>query len=198
MSTDWLCCPLCRGQLLPGADERRCAGCGRVFPVLFGIPDLRIPVAAWIDFDEDRSFASALAADPAARTFESMVTRVWESRRSIPASVVHRRLREIANMHGKSATDLSPSGDAAALKTYDERRLSRVGRGSPDQRPSMGQDMAKGRRTEIEFLNGFVVREGEQVGIQARANERLVDIVKKVERGELKQDPRHITELRLN
>lgn len=110
MSTDWLCCPLCRGQLLPGADERRCAGCGRVFPVLFGIPDLRIPVAAWIDFDEDRSFASALAADPAARTFESMVTRVWESRRSIPASVVRRRLREIANMHGKSAADLSPSG----------------------------------------------------------------------------------------
>ncbi len=87
-------------------------------------------------------------------------------------------------------------GDAAALKTYDERRLSRVGRGSSDQRPSMGQDMEKGRRTEI--LNGFVVREGEQVGIQARANGRLVDIVKKVERGELKQDPRHITDLRLN
>jgi 2-dehydropantoate 2-reductase len=85
-----------------------------------------------------------------------------------------------------------------ALKTYDERRLSRVGRGSPDQRSSMGPDMAKGRRTEIEFLNGFVVREGEQVGIHARANERLVDIVKKVERGELTQDPRHITELRLN
>jgi 2-dehydropantoate 2-reductase len=62
----------------------------------------------------------------------------------------------------------------------------------------MGQDMAKGRRTEIEFLNGFVVREGEQVGIRAAANERLVDIVKKVEKGELKQDPRHLTELRLN
>jgi 2-dehydropantoate 2-reductase len=40
--------------------------------------------------------------------------------------------------------------------------------------------------------------EGGQVGIQASANERLVDIVKRVERGELKQDPRHITELRLN
>ena len=59
----------------------------------------------------------------------------------------------------------------------------------------MGQDMAKGRRTEIEFLNGFVVREGAEVGIAARANERLVAIVKRVE---LKQDPRHITELRLN
>jgi hypothetical protein len=60
----------------------------------------------------------------------------------------------------------------AAAKIYDERRLSRVGRGAPDQRPSMGQNMAKGRRTEIEYLNGFVVREGEQIGIQARANER--------------------------
>jgi 2-dehydropantoate 2-reductase len=53
----------------------------------------------------------------------------------------------------------------------------------------MGQDMAKGRRTEIEFLNGFVVREGEQVSLQARANERLVDIVKRVERGELNRTP---------
>ena len=88
-------------------------------------------------------------------------------------------------------------GDAAALKAYDEHRLN-APRGAADQRPSMGQDMAKGRRTEIEYLNGFVVREGEKVGIQARANERLVDIVKKVEKGELKQDPRHITELRLN
>ncbi|HEX3884527.1 MAG TPA: 2-dehydropantoate 2-reductase [Stellaceae bacterium] len=88
-------------------------------------------------------------------------------------------------------------GDAASLKAYDEHRLSSP-RGASDQRPSMGQDMAKGRRTEIEFLNGFVVREGVRAGIAARANERLVDIVKKVERGELKQDPRHISELRLN
>jgi 2-dehydropantoate 2-reductase len=107
------------------------------------------------------------------------------------------RLEEIDHLPPETIARAG-EGDAAALKVYDERRLSRVGRGSPDQRPSMGQDMAKGRRTEIEFLNGFVVREGEQAGLQARANERLVDIVKKVERGELKQDPRHITDLRLN
>jgi 2-dehydropantoate 2-reductase len=58
--------------------------------------------------------------------------------------------------------------------------------------------MAKGQRTEIEFLNGFVVRERPRAASRARTNERLVDIVKCVERGELKQDPRHITELRLN
>jgi len=88
-------------------------------------------------------------------------------------------------------------GEPAALERYEER-LRTQRRGSADQRPSMGQDMMKGRRTEIEFLNGYVVREGEKVGLPARANERLVELVKKVERGELQPDPRHITELRLN
>src|SRR5689334_13484251 len=37
-------------------------------------------------------------------------------------------------------------GDPAALKQYDEHRLN-APRGSAEQRPSMGQDMAKGRRT---------------------------------------------------
>ena len=50
-------------------------------------------------------------------------------------------------------------GDAAALGRYEDR-IATQRRGSAEQRPSMGQDMAKGRRTEIEFLNGFVVREG--------------------------------------
>src|ERR1700726_1720060 len=88
-------------------------------------------------------------------------------------------------------------GDAAALKQYDEHKLN-APRGAADQRPSMGQDMAKGRRTEIEYLNGFVVREGEKIGISCSANAVLTDIVKRVERNELSPDPRHITELRLN
>jgi 2-dehydropantoate 2-reductase len=88
-------------------------------------------------------------------------------------------------------------GDPASLERYEER-LRTQRRGSADQRPSMGQDMMKGRRTEIEFLNGYIVREGERIGLPARANERLVDLVKRVERGELKADPGNITDLRLN
>ena len=47
-------------------------------------------------------------------------------------------------------------------------------------------------------MNGLVVREGEKVGLACRANAVLTDLVKRVEKGELKADPRHITELRLN
>jgi 2-dehydropantoate 2-reductase len=89
-------------------------------------------------------------------------------------------------------------GDEAAMAKYSEQRLADSKKSSGGQRPSMGQDMQKGRRTEIEFLNGFVVREGEKLGLQARANAALVDIVKKVERGDLKADPQHIIDLRLN
>ncbi len=90
-------------------------------------------------------------------------------------------------------------GDPAAQKEIDEHRLAEANRaGGGEHRPSMGQDMVKGRRTEIQFLNGFVVKKGEEVGIAAPTNKILTDIVTKVERGELKPDPRHITDLRLN
>jgi 2-dehydropantoate 2-reductase len=134
-----------------------------------------------------------LAQNPAIRHFQarlgSEAIRIGQARGY--------KLEEIDHLPPETIARAG-EGDAEALAVYDERRLSRVGRGSPDQRPSMGQDMMKGRRTEIEYLNGFVVREGEAVGIAARANERLVDIVKRVERGELEPDPRHITELRVN
>src|SRR5947209_6778628 len=89
-------------------------------------------------------------------------------------------------------------GDAAAMQTCDAQRFKDAGRTAPGQRPSMGQDMQKGRRTEIEFMNGMIAREGERIGVPARANAMLTDIVKRVERGELKADPSNITELRLN
>ena len=89
-------------------------------------------------------------------------------------------------------------GDASASEICDAQRIKDLSYTSGDQRPSMGQDMAKGRRTEIEFINGYIVREGEKVGLASRANAALTDVVLRVERGELKADPKHIIDLRLN
>src|SRR6516164_8029303 len=77
-------------------------------------------------------------------------------------------------------------GDEAAMQTCDAQRFKDAARTAAGQRPSMGQDMQKGRRTEIEFLNGFVVREGEKLGLSCRANAVLTDLVKRVEKGDLK------------
>jgi 2-dehydropantoate 2-reductase len=88
--------------------------------------------------------------------------------------------------------------DPAASHAYDEHRLAEAAKGGGEHRPSMGQDMVKGRRTEIQFLNGLVARKGEEIGIATPANRVLTEIVTKVERGEMQPDPKHIRDLRLN
>lgn len=89
-------------------------------------------------------------------------------------------------------------GDATALATASDHMLAGTKYLSAEQRPSMGQDMLKGRRTEIDFLNGYIVARAGEIGLAARANAALTEIVHQVERGALKPDPRHITDLRLN
>jgi ketopantoate reductase len=100
-------------------------------------------------------------------------------------------LREICAVHEFRLID-------GRTGLVNEQRFKDGEHTSSEQRPSMGQDMQKGRHTEIEFLNSFVVCESEKVGLSCSANAVLTDIVKRVERNELKPDPRHIAELRLN
>jgi 2-dehydropantoate 2-reductase len=89
-------------------------------------------------------------------------------------------------------------GDSAAMAECDAIRIRDSERTSPDQRPSLAQDMHKGRRTEIGSLNGYIVRQGARLGLPCRANAALTVIVQQVERGELQPSPDHILGLRLN
>ena len=64
------------------------------------------------------------------------------------------------------------------------------------QRPSMAQDMLKGRRTEIDHINGFIVREGAKAGRAAPANAALTEAVRRVERGEAPARRENVADLR--
>lgn len=86
---------------------------------------------------------------------------------------------------------LAAEGNAAAL-AETEAALSPKPGANPRadiQRPSMAQDIRKGRRTEIDAMNGFIAAQGVSVGIAAPANVKLTEIVTRVERGELKPSP---------
>ena len=50
----------------------------------------------------------------------------------------------------------------------------------------MAQDVRKGRQTEIEFMNGFIANKGRQLGIKTPTHSRIVELVLRVERGEVK------------
>lgn len=51
----------------------------------------------------------------------------------------------------------------------------------PSQYSSTAQDLARGKRSEIDYLNGFVVRRGQALGVPAPANRALWALVKLVE-----------------
>ncbi|MFA6968283.1 ketopantoate reductase family protein [Bosea sp. (in: a-proteobacteria)] len=53
--------------------------------------------------------------------------------------------------------------------------------GMPDQSSSTAQDLARGKTTEIDHLNGYVVRTGAALGIATPANRLLTAIVKLME-----------------
>ena len=85
-------------------------------------------------------------------------------------------------------------GDAAALAQIEPTLIPQEGanpRGAI-QRPSMAQDMIKGRRTEIASMNGYIAAKGAEVGVLAPSHAMLTEIVTRVERGELKQSPANL------
>ncbi len=53
----------------------------------------------------------------------------------------------------------------------------------------MGQDMLKGRRTEIDFINGLIAAKGAEVGVPAPTHAKLIAAVKEVEHGRVKAAP---------
>lgn len=62
-------------------------------------------------------------------------------------------------------------------------------------RASMAQDVAKGRPTEIEYMNGYVVAQGEIAGVPTPVSAATVEIVKDVEMGQRKPVPENMAEV---
>ena len=82
-------------------------------------------------------------------------------------------------------------GDKQALAQVEPALIPKEGanpRGSI-QRPSMAQDILKGRRTEIDAMNGVIAQKGKEIGVPAPSHAKLTEIVTKVERGEVKPSP---------
>jgi 2-dehydropantoate 2-reductase len=84
--------------------------------------------------------------------------------------------------------------DRAALDEIESQMLAGAEGGgrAAYQRPSMAQDMAKGRRTEIELMNGFIADEGARAGVPAPTNAMITRQVLRVERGEIPPRPENV------
>ncbi len=79
---------------------------------------------------------------------------------------------------------LDAEGVMFSDKMYDEARTKYFS----SNISSMLQDIRKGRKTEIDWINGAVVKLGKKHGIDVKVNEMLVSMVKKKEKSILLSD----------
>jgi 2-dehydropantoate 2-reductase len=63
--------------------------------------------------------------------------------------------------------------------------VARIATSMPGQVSSTCQDLRRGKPTEIDHLNGFIVREGERLGVPVPLNRALHALVKALETGRL-------------
>ncbi len=76
-------------------------------------------------------------------------------------------------------------GDAKSLRDIESGWFKWMERSKEPHYGSVGHDLVKGRRTEIDYTCGYVAAMGEQVGQPAPTQARLTALVKQVERGEI-------------
>jgi 2-dehydropantoate 2-reductase len=72
--------------------------------------------------------------------------------------------------------------DGVRLPTDPHAQLRRLMDSMPTQSSSTAQDLARGRPSEIDHLNGYLVRRGDALGIAVPANRVLWALVKLIER----------------
>jgi len=92
--------------------------------------------------------------------------------------ILRRVVKEIYDVAAARRVDmLTPTADA-----YFEILVSRLVPATYDHHPSMLQDIRAGRRTEIDAMNGAIVRYGRESGVAAPTNELLTLLIKSLER----------------
>jgi 2-dehydropantoate 2-reductase len=62
-------------------------------------------------------------------------------------------------------------------------QIMKIPANMPNQMSSTAQDLARGKPSEIDFLNGYVVRKGAELGIATPTNQALQVMVKLAQRG---------------
>jgi len=107
------------------------------------------------------------------------------------------KLEDIAGQDAETLARAS-EGDSDAREQVEALMLAlRNSQGrSEAQRPSMGQDMQKGRRTEIDFINGVILARGAEIGRPAPTHAKLIAAVKQVELGKAPPSPENLYALR--
>jgi 2-dehydropantoate 2-reductase len=99
----------------------------------------------------------------------------------------------IPKFNGREAQQWAQAGRPDVYAELDAGMVPKEGAGR-NWRASMAQDVIKGRRTEIDYMNGLVVDKGSETGVPTPVSAAVVAIVRELDAGSRKPSPDHIEE----
>ncbi len=87
------------------------------------------------------------------------------------------------------------AGDQRSETEIDRSLTTRLLRLTDQERPSVAQDLLRGRRTEIEYTNGLLVRKAHNLGLAVPVQEAILRVVQRIERREISPTPLNLSGL---
>ena len=96
--------------------------------------------------------------------------------RLVQAEGVEHLMHEVVN---ECLTVAAAAGITLPGNSFDD--VARIARTMAEQLSSTAQDLARGKRSEIDHLNGYVVRQAQALGMSAPVNQTLHTLVKLLE-----------------
>ena len=97
----------------------------------------------------------------------------------------------IPKFNGREAEQWAQAGRPDVYAELDAMLKPKKGAGR-NWRASMAQDVIKGRRSEIDFMNGRVVDKGRELGVPTPVSAAVVEIMREIDAGTRKPAPEHI------
>jgi len=83
-------------------------------------------------------------------------------------------------------------GEATGMKRLDEGLRAWMATLIEPSRSSVGRDVMRGRRSEIDFTNGLVADKAVEIGVPAPTHAAVTELVRRIDRGLLKPDPANV------
>ena len=130
--------------------------------------------------------SQSLAQNPRAR-----LVKIHIAKESVQVGQAHNV--QVESALGVTADELARADEGDVFEELDARLLPRPG--ADDWRSSMGQDVTKGRYTEVDYMNGYIVEKGEEVGVPTPFNAAIVEIVGEIHSGRAMPEPSNVERL---
>jgi SAM-dependent methyltransferase len=114
-------CPHCRVLVSHHAEELACESCGRRYPIVCGIPDLRVAPDPYIGLEEDREKARRLFEEAKRTDFEGLVRFYFRITPEVPDEMAARYVEWVGRLAEPRCN--------AALQAFEREIEGRIPRG---------------------------------------------------------------------